>query len=129
VNNQNGLRGARRLLLLQLGASVIAALMTMVIFGSAEALSALLGGVVSALPNAYFARKLFQYQGARAARQIVNSFYKGEAVKIILSIVLFALVFAFCNVIPWIFFATYIGAQMLMWFAPLVFVNNERSRS
>ena len=83
--------------------------------------SAILGGLVSIVPTAYFARKLFRYQGAHAARQIINSFYKGEALKIALTIILFALVFKFFNIIPLVFFAVYIMAQMVFWFAPLIF--------
>lgn len=57
------------------------------------AYSALAGGLICALPNMYFVRKAFQYAGARAAMQVVQSFYKGELWKMFLTAVLFALVF------------------------------------
>ncbi len=125
VKNQQGLRGANRLLAWQLAITLLVAVIVAVISGGKSALSAMLGGLVSALPSAYFARKLFQYQGAQAAKQIVNSFYKGEAMKIILSILLFALVFIFSNVNPVVFFITYIVVQMVYWFAPLLFANKQ----
>jgi ATP synthase protein I len=125
VKNQQGLRGARRLLACQLGLTLLIAAAAALISGATAALSAILGGLVSAIPTAYFARKLFRYQGARAAKQIVNSFYKGEALKIVLSIILFALVFIFSNIIPVVFFATYIVVQIVLWFAPLLFANKQ----
>ena len=87
------------------------------------ALSVLLGGVVGIIPNVIFARKLFKHQGARAARQIVNGFYTGEALKLLLSIFLFTIVFALCKVQAGIFFATYILILMTHWFIPWVVVN------
>nr|WP_256478901.1 ATP synthase subunit I [Legionella sp. 27cVA30] len=122
-----GLRGAKRLIAWQLGITLIIAGFCLLFFGKNSAFSALLGGLVSALPNIYFARKLFKYHGARAAKQIVNSFYKAEALKIVLSVILFALVFIFVNVVPIIFFATYIVAQMVFWFAPLI-IDNKLNR-
>lgn len=123
MKNKVGIQGARRLLLLQLSLTTLAALLALLFISINAALSALLGGLICVLPNAYFARKLFQYQGARAARKIVKSFYQGEALKILLSIALFALVFCFVKIIPWILFTTYIGVQMTIWFAPLFFAN------
>ncbi|ETO92098.1 F0F1 ATP synthase subunit I [Legionella oakridgensis] len=125
VKNQQGLRSAQRFFACQLGVTVLIAVLAALVSGRMAALSAMMGGMSSALPNAYFARKLFRYQGARAARQIVNNLYKGEVLKIILSIILFALVFAFFKVVPFAFFAAYIMAQMIFWFAPLIFVNKQ----
>ncbi len=90
--------------------------------------SALLGGLVSIVPTAYFAAKLFKYNGARAARQIVNGFYKGEALKIAMTAVLFTVVFKFFTIIPLVFLSVYITVQMVFWFAPLIF-SNEQNRS
>lgn len=120
MKNQRGLQGARRLLICQLSITVLFAAIALLLSSTTAAMSALLGGMVSIVPTAYFAIKLFRYQGARAARQIVNSFYKGEALKLILTIALFALVFKFFNIIPLVFFATYIVVQMMFWFAPLI---------
>lgn len=120
MKNQRGLQGAQRLLLCQLSITMLLATIAM-LFSSTAAVSAILGGLVSIVPTAYFATKLFRHQGAHAARQIINSFYKGEALKIVLTIVLFALVFKFFNIVPLVFFAVYIMAQMVFWFAPLIF--------
>lgn len=58
------------------------------------ALSLLLGGLISALPNSYFALHAFKYQGARNAEKIVGSFIRGELGKIVITVVLFALSFS-----------------------------------
>lgn len=125
VKNQQGLHGANQLFAWQLGITLLLASIAMVVSGLTAAESALLGGLVSIVPNAYFARKLFRHQGAHAAKQIVNSFYKGEASKIALSIMMFALVFKFFTIIPLIFFTVYIVVQMVFWFAPLIFTTKQ----
>lgn len=58
------------------------------------AYSALLGGFIALVPNAYFARWAFRYSGAQAAVAVAQSFYRGEAGKFVLTAVLFASVFA-----------------------------------
>jgi ATP synthase protein I len=87
--------------------------------------SALLGGMVCIVPNAYFASKLFKYQGARSAKKIVNSFYKGEALKIVISVFLFTAVFLLFKITPLAFFGAYIMILMTHWFAPLIIVNKQ----
>ena len=57
------------------------------------AYSALLGGMISVVPNGYFALTAFRYSGARSARFIANSLYRGEVTKFVLSAALFATVF------------------------------------
>lgn len=125
VKNQQGLRDAHRILFLQLGVAALISLLAYGFCNLTAAYSALMGGLVSVIPNAYFARKLFQCQGARSARQIVNNFYKGEACKIALSILLFALVFAYFKINPVVFFGTYIVTQLVFWFAPVILINKQ----
>jgi len=125
VKNQQGITGAKRLVVCQLILTALIALGCMFVSGDLAAMSALLGGLVCTLPNAYFARKMFQYEGARAARKIVNNFYKGEGLKIALSILLFTMVLKFFNIIPLIFFIVYLMVQMVFWFAPLIFTDNK----
>nr|WP_302473904.1 ATP synthase subunit I [Legionella sp. PL877] len=95
----------------------------MLVSSGKQAMSAMLGGLVAIIPAALFARKLFRYQGARAARQIVKGFYLGEALKILSSIILFILVFLLFSLDPIAFFFTYILVLMTHWFAPLFFAN------
>lgn len=114
-----------RLWLVQLGITLFLAVLCAIVYNINAASSALLGGLVCIIPNAYFASKLFKHQGARAAKQIVSSFYKGEAVKIIMSIFLFTAVFVFFKITPLAFFTSYILVLMTHWFAPWIIVNKQ----
>lgn len=114
-----------RLWLVQLGITACLAIFCALVFNMNSAYSVILGGLVCIIPNAYFAIKVFKYQGARAAKQIVNGFYKGEALKIIISILLFTAVFVLCRITPLAFFASYIIVLMTHWFAPWIIVNKQ----
>lgn len=81
--------------------------------------SACLAGITYFIPNALRTYRIFRHQGARAARLIVKGFYQGEVLKFGLSIGFFALIFAQCTVNPIIFFATYVGMQILAWVMPV----------
>ncbi|KTC84712.1 ATP synthase subunit I [Legionella drozanskii LLAP-1] len=125
VKDKLGISGVKRMLGIQLLTSVLISLVLLAIFGKKEAMSAVIGGMVAIIPSALFARKLFQYQGARAARQIVKSFYLGEALKIMSSVILFTFVFMWLKIAPLAFFFTYIVVLMNHWFAPLIFANKQ----
>lgn len=126
MNKQLSKRGIVRLWLVQLGVTLVFAMLVAIAYGANAALSALLGGMICIVPNAYFALKLFKYQGARSAKQIVNSFYKGEALKIIISIFLFTAVFIFFRITPLAFFGSYILILMTHWLTPWIIVNKQK---
>lgn len=89
--------------------------------GGVSGYSALCGGLIAWLPNMYFAYKAFRYTGARAAQAIVKSFYAGEAGKLILTAVLFALTFAGVKPLaPLAVFGVFLLTQLVSWFAPLL---------
>ena len=125
MNKQLNKRGIIRLWIIQLATTLCIAGFFLIAYDIKASASALLGGLVYIIPSAYFASKLFKYQGARAARQIVNSFYKGEAAKIFLSMLLFTLVFALCRVTPLAFFTSYILLLMTHWISPWIIVNKQ----
>lgn len=58
-----------------------------------SAYSAGVGVLIAVIPQLFFAKKAFAKQGARAAKQIMNAFYVGEAIKWALTFALFAIVF------------------------------------
>jgi ATP synthase protein I len=120
------MRNIHRFLIVQLIVIGLATIITLLIYGLHEALSAWLGGMVAFIPFIIFAKKAFQYQGARAAKKIVKNFYIGEFLKIISSILLFILVFWWYKVAALVFFLTYIAVIVTHWFAPL-FINNEQN--
>ncbi|SDI57775.1 F0F1 ATP synthase subunit I [Pseudomonas panipatensis] len=112
---------AFRLLLVQLVVLLFGAAALWFIRGSVAGYSGLLGGLIAWLPNVYFARKAFRYSGARSAQMIVRSFYAGEAGKLVLTAVLFALAFAGVKPLePLALFGIYLLALLVSWCAPLL---------
>ena len=90
--------------------------------GFVLAYSVLLGGLICLVPNCYFAYRMFKFQGARAAREIVRSFYAGEAGKLALSALMFAAVFIGVRPLnPLALFAGFCLIQLVGWVVPLVF--------
>ena len=73
------------------------ALIVLVVFNLVMAYSALIGGSICAVANAYFANKTFTYRGARSVTLMVKAIYVGEGVKLLLIGTGFALAFLFVN--------------------------------
>lgn len=108
-------------LLAQVVALSIAAMTLWQWRGVVAGYSGLCGGLIAWLPNLYFAHKAFRYSGARAAQSIVRSFYAGEAGKLILTAVLFALTFAGVKPLePLAVFGVFMLTLAVSWFAPLL---------
>ena len=83
--------------------------------------SALLGGLICTLPNGYFVYRTFVYRGARAAANIVKSFYKAEASKFVLTALLFGLAFKFVHPIePVSLFLAFFLVQTVHWLTPIL---------
>ena len=108
-------------LLVQLLVLLLLALVLWQWQGSVAGYSGLCGGLIAWLPNLYFAHKAFRFSGARAAQAIVRSFYAGEAGKLVLTAVLFALTFAGVKLLePLAVFGVFFLTQLVNWFAPLL---------
>ena len=86
-----------RVIVLQFTAAVVIAALVGVIAGEDKgviAYSTFLGGLISAIPGAYFAFKMFQHRGASETEKMIASVFKGEAIKLGLMAAGFALTFA-----------------------------------
>jgi ATP synthase protein I len=126
VKDMQNWRAVQRVLVAQLLIGLLITVIVLVSVNRHAAISALLGALVALIPSVVFAKKMFQHQGARAARQIVKNFYTGEFFKIILSVILFTLVLKFYKLVPLAFFLAYIAVIMTHWFAPLI-INNKQN--
>lgn len=124
--NVRGAKAAIMLLKTQIVLMLIASLIGLMLNGIHACVSVFLGGCVSVLPNACFALILFSHHGAQHAQAIANSFYKGEAVKWVLTVGLFALAFKYVNVVPIAFIIGFIVVQMAFWFAPFIVDNKNK---
>lgn len=129
MKNQQGLHGARRLFLMQLRITAVVSVLVWMFLGVSSARSVLLGGLVCLVPQALFARVLFRDQRARFSQQIVKRAYRGEAIKLLMSAALFAMVFRWMDVVPVMFFAGYFLIHVTFWFAPKFFRGNQGSMS
>jgi len=108
-------------LLVQLLVLLLLALVIWQWLGAVAGYSGLCGGLIAWLPNVYFAHKAFRFSGARAAQAIVRSFYAGEAGKLVLTAVLFALTFAGVKPLePLAVFGVFFLTQLVNWFSPLL---------
>ena len=63
--------------------------------GVEAAYSALLGGMISVVPDCYFARRVFRRYRNRSPAEAAALMLRAEIVKLILAVLMFAAVFAF----------------------------------
>ena len=99
---------ALKLILLQ---GVVALVTTVIIFlgwGISAGLSALAGGAIAVLPHLVFALYAFRYMGASRANQAYASLKRGNGLKFMLTIVLFALILKLYPVVLLPFFCAYV---------------------
>ena len=122
INRSNFFKTAVfKLIATQICITCTAACFLWLVIGKIAGLSALLGGLICLIPNLYMAYKTFAYSGATAAQKIVNSFYKGEAGKLLLTIAGFSLVFLLVRPLdPLALFLTYVVVQSVFWFTPVL---------
>jgi ATP synthase protein I len=112
--------GVRRFLWLQV-IVVVSISILMSVWGIIAVYSALFGGIICILGNSVLARKFFRYTGARAAKKIVSSLFWGEALKFIITVVLFCIALKYLRIQALPFLLSYIVTQNLFWFSPLLF--------
>ncbi len=90
--------------------------------GWSDARSALLGGLVGFIPNAYFAMKFGSANETGTAQHLVNIFYAGEATKLVLTAFLFIVVFQLPGLRYMPLFSGFIAVLAVFWLA-LFFLN------
>lgn len=81
--------------------------------------SAFYGGLVALIPNGYFAQKVNQHKDKKAEK-IVRSFYVAESGKLVLTAILFALIFQDPKIDIMAVLIIYIATLTVFWFALLM---------
>ena len=114
---------ARKLLVCQFSAALVAAILFAYFQGPLAAAAAIGGGAICVLANAYFSRKAFSVAGAQAAKQIVRAFYMAQLGKIVITVVLFILALWIGKLPVFPLFIGYVAAQLAFWCAPWIFKN------
>jgi len=84
---------AYKLLGIQVAITVVIASLLYVLVSMTAAYSALLGGFAYIVPNSWFVRLVFRGSGQLTPETMVSRFYIGEAVKLMLTGIIFALCF------------------------------------
>ena len=87
--------------------------------GQYQGLSGFLGGIAAFIPNLFLA--LMVYKSSRqSARKVVNSFYVGESGKLLLTAMLFIIIFNVPGIKILPLLVSYIAALSVFWFALLM---------
>jgi ATP synthase protein I len=110
---------AYRLLYIQILLTTISSL----IFLSTDikaAYSAFIGGVICVVPNLVFIIYAYRFGGARAAKKIAGSFYRGEALKVMLTALMFAATFILLPISIGPLMTTYVLCLLVFWVAPIL---------
>lgn len=122
----------RRLAYFVVGTQAIVSLMLPILIwfaaGKSAAVVALAGGWIATTGNLYFAYQAFRYAGARASRDMMRAFYRGEAGKMVIVMLLFLLAFQFESVreqAPYLFSA-FLLVYVTAWVTPMVWERHRQ---
>lgn len=108
-------------LLVQACVSLVVAAVLWVWTGRVAASSALLGGAAVVIPNGFLAARLLQPSRDHSAKAMMRSAWVGEIGKVLLTALLFGVIFGFVRPLePWAVFAGFIAAQLVVFGALLV---------
>lgn len=117
---------AYQIVMYQLIGVFILALLAIPISGLVNGLSVLAGGMAYGLPNLFFVWRVFRFAGAHQMTQFITSFFMGEALKLILSAVLFLII---VKTLPVSLLSVLIGfaaAIVLFWIACIRYFSKKR---
>ena len=93
--------------LLAISLVLLCSLISYFIWGLDYAKSILAAGLVTIIPNIVFALKAFKYAGAKSSKLVVESFFSGVKLKMVLTALLFVLAFKFLVLLPIPFFSMF----------------------
>lgn len=121
---KNKLTGAGRRLAWQqnfiaISLVLFCSLVSYFIWGLAHSQSILAAGVVTIIPNIVFALKAFKYAGAKSSKLVVESFFSGVKLKMVLTALLFVLAFKILVLLPIPFFSMFCLIMALPLVTPL----------
>ena len=113
-----------RFILLQFLLTTLISLGIFYIAGGLSSYSFLLGAFVSLCPSLYMAFRVFGHKKIRPAKEVVRSFYRGEAGKLVMTAVLLSLVFLLIKPLSAEYFFAGFGTAILShWLSPFLLKN------
>ena len=117
---------AGRMLLIELSVVIFMAIGLSIAINPSWGMSALIGGGIFVIANAVFATCAFLYAGARAVKLVAFSFYTGEALKILLTIVLFSIAYVYMELELVPLKLTYLLVLLINMFGPVFLINKRK---
>jgi ATP synthase protein I len=108
-------KATTKILVIQLVITCLAASVCLVVPNLKAAYSAVIGGGISIIVTLYFAVQVFSSNNDYSAGKIARSFYAGEAIKIVLTAVLFGIAIVWLNVAFLPLFLTYAATLTAYW--------------
>jgi ATP synthase protein I len=108
-------RQAYRLVFLPILVALLIGLALLLLVGKPAGHSVMLGALVWGIPNSFVAYRLFANVSAHAANQWINSLFFAEAVKLLLTVVLFVLIIKLFTLSLGYFFVGFCVSQLLFW--------------
>ncbi len=117
---------AKRLITIEIAAVIFVAAGIALAVNVDWGVSALIGGSIFVIANMVFSLCAFLFVGARAAKMVAASFYTGEALKILITVTLFSVVYVYTDVELVPLKLTYLLVLGINIFAPVLFINNNK---
>ncbi|PMH45411.1 ATP F0F1 synthase subunit I [Vibrio sp. 10N.286.49.B3] len=117
---------AKQLLLIEVSVVIFLAVGLSITINTDWGLAALIGGGIFVIANAVFSVCAFLFSGARATKLVAASFYAGEALKILITVLLFSLVYMYMQVELVPLKLAYLLVLGVNIFAPVFFINNRK---
>jgi ATP synthase protein I len=112
----NGQQLAKKGILAQCISSLV--LIVTVLVMKPEYTSAVIFGSLSfIIPHSFFAYWSFRYAGATKSKLVVQSFSQGLKIKLVLTVIFFAIAFSQLNAPPFPLMGAYVLAMVSQWFA------------
>ncbi|MEZ9509178.1 F0F1 ATP synthase subunit I [Vibrio cyclitrophicus] len=117
---------AKQMLLIELSAVILVAIGLGLAVNPDWGYAALVGGGIFVIANVVFCVCAFLFCGARATKLVAASFYAGEALKILITVLLFSIVYMYMQVELIPLKLTYLLVLGINIFAPVLFINNKK---
>ena len=110
----------RRIILVQIAVTVTITLLMLMFQGKTAAISAFVGGAIGFLTSIVYAIKMIVSSGSEA-RKILRAHYSAEAYKLLVTILLFSLVFTqYKDISALPLFAAYAATLAVFWLALII---------
>ena len=94
-------------------------------WGTDYALSILVGGFVVVIPNFVFASYAFRFAGAKKAKQVVASMFRGSTLKLLLTAFFTIVAFKNLDLVGSVYFLSFFIVLMTQWLVPVFFKQQK----